>query len=66
MGIHREGGITFSRIERKTPVLRPALQLKQSILCGLHRCGDRGGGGPNGQIASVKRAVDGAERPEDH
>ena len=31
----------------------------QSSLCGLHRSGDRGGGGPNGQIVSVKRAADG-------
>ena len=31
MGIHgEEGGLTFALIERKTPVLRPALQLKQS------------------------------------
>ena len=55
MGIHREeGGLTFARIERKTPVLRPALQSKQSSLCGLHRSEDRG---PNGQIVSVKRAA---------
>ena len=40
-------------------MLRPALQSKQSSLCGLHRSGDRGGGGPNGQIVSVKRAADG-------
>ena len=60
MGIHLEkGGLTFARIERKTPVIRPALQLKQSSLCGLHRSGDRGGGEPNGQIVSVKRAADG-------
>ena len=59
MGIHYEqGGLTFARIERKTPVLRPALQSKQSSLCGLHCSGDRGGGGPNGQIVSVKRAAD--------
>ena len=38
---------------------RPALQSKQSSLCGLHRGGDRGGGGPNGQIVSVKRAANG-------
>ena len=58
VGIHREeGGITFSQIERKTPVLRPTLQSKQSSLCGLHRRGDRGGGGPNGQIVSVKRTA---------
>ena len=48
VGIHREeGDLTFSRIERKTPVLRPALQSKQSSLCGLHRSEDRGGVGPN-------------------
>ena len=59
VGIHwEEGGLTFARIERKTPVLRPALQSKQSSLCGLHRSGDRGGGGPNGQIVTVKRAAD--------
>ena len=39
-------------------MLRPALQSKQSSLCGLHRSGDRGGRGPNGQIVSVKRAAD--------
>ena len=60
MEIHQEeGGLTFALIERKTPILRPALQSKQSSLCGLHRSGDRGGGGPNGQIVSVKRAADG-------
>ena len=55
-------GLTFARIERKTPVLRPALQSKQSSLCGLHRSGDRLGGGPNGQIIRVKRAADGRQR----
>ena len=40
-------------------MLRPALQSKQSSLCGLHRSRDRGGGGPNGQIDSVKRVADG-------
>ena len=60
MGIHREeGGLTFARIERKTPVLRPALQSKQSSLCGLHRSRNREGGGSNGQIVSVKRTPDG-------
>ena len=60
MGIHQEkGSLTFARIERKTPVLRLALQLKQSSLCGLHRSGDQRGGGPNGQIISVKRAANG-------
>ena len=42
-----------------TPVLRLALQSKQSSLCGLHRNKDRGGGGPNCQIVSAKRAADG-------
>ena len=37
----------------------PALQSKQSSLCCLHRSGDRGGGGPNGQNVSIKRAADG-------
>ena len=60
VGIHsEEGGLTFARIERKAPVLRLVLQLKQSSLCGLHRSGDQGGGGPNGQIVSIKRAADG-------
>ena len=40
-------------------MLRPAIQSKQSSLCGLHSSGDRGGGGPNGQIVSVKRTADG-------
>ena len=44
---------------RKTPVLRPGLQSKQSSLCGLHHSGGGGGGGPNGQIMNVKRAADG-------
>ena len=60
MGIHREErGLTFARIERKTPVLRPALQLNQGSLCSLHSGGDQGGERPNGQIVSVKRAADG-------
>ena len=53
MGIHREGGLTFARIERKTLALRSALQANQSFLCGLHSSRDRGG-----QIVSVKRAAD--------
>ena len=32
---------------------------RNSSLCGLHRSGDRGGRGPNGQIVSVKRTADG-------
>ena len=60
MGIHRkERGLTFARIERKTPILRPALQSKQSSLCGLHHSGNQGGEGPNRQIVSVKIAADG-------
>ena len=55
----KEGGLIFAWIEWKTPVLRTALQLKQSSLCGLHRSGDQGGGGTNGQIVSLKRAADG-------
>ena len=57
--IWEEGGLTLARIERKTPGLRIALQLKQSSLCGLHHTRDRRGGGPNGQIVNVKRAADG-------
>ena len=38
------------------------LQSKQSSLCGLYRSGDRGGGGPNGQIISVKRVADGGRQ----
>ena len=58
--IHREEeGLTFARIEGKTPVLRPALQSYQSSLCGFYRRGDRGGRGPNGEIVSIKRAADG-------
>ena len=55
----KEGGLTFARIERKTPVFISALQSKQRSLCGLHSSGDQGRGGPNGQIVSVKRAADG-------
>ena len=32
---------------------------RNNSLCGLHRSGDRSGGGPNGQIVSVKRTADG-------
>ena len=49
MEIHREErGLTFSRIERKTPVVRPAVQ---SI---LHSRRQRGGEGLNGQVVSLK------------
>ena len=33
--IHRNGGTTFARIERKTPVLTPTFQQDHSFLCGL-------------------------------
>ena len=36
-------------------MLRPALQSNQSSLCGFHRSGDLGGGGPNGQTFSIKK-----------
>ena len=49
----------FARIERKTPVLRPAIQSNQSSLCGLHRNRNWGGGRSNGQIVSIKREADG-------
>ena len=55
----KEGSLTFAWSERKTPVLRPALQSKQSSLCGLHCGGNRGRGGPNIQIVSIKRTADG-------
>ena len=59
MGIHsEEGGLTSPPIEKKTPVLRPAFQSKQSSLYGLHRSGDRVGEGSNGQIVRIKRAAD--------
>ena len=59
MGIHRkEAGLTFSRIEKKTLVLRLALLSKQSSLCGLHSGRDRGGEGPDGQVVNTKRAAD--------
>ena len=41
-----------------TPVLRSALQSKQSSLFVLHRSGNWRGG-PNGQIVSVNRAAEG-------
>ena len=52
-------GLTFSRIERKTPVLKPALHYKKSSLGNLYRSRDRGGGKPNGQVVSIKRTADG-------
>ena len=43
-------------------MLRPALQLKQSSLCGLHRNRDQGGGRPSDQIVRVKRTADGGRQ----
>ena len=43
---------------KDTSIQTSALQSKQSSLCGLHNTGDQGGGEPNGQIVSVKRAAD--------
>ena len=60
MGLHREeGGLTFARIERKTPVHRSALLSNQSSLGSFHRSTYRVEGGPNGQIVSIKRTTDG-------
>ena len=47
VGIYQEGGLTFDQTERKTPVLRPALQLNQSSLCGLQHSRDQKKEGPN-------------------
>ena len=54
-----EGGLSYARIKRKTPKLRPALQSNWSSLCGFHRNRDREGVRPNCQIVSIKRAADG-------
>ena len=45
-------------MERKTPVLTPAFQSNQSVLCSLYRRSDEGGGGPNSLIVSGKKAAD--------
>ena len=43
LGIHqKKRGIRFPRIEKKTPVLRPALQSNHSSLCSLRRAGAKG------------------------
>ena len=54
-----KGGLRFSRIEKKTQVLRPALQSNQSSLCGLHYSGTEK---EEDQIVSMKRAADGRGR----
>ena len=59
LGVHpEERGFTFARIERKTPILKSALQSNQSFLFGVYRSRDLGGGRPNGQVVSIKRATD--------
>ena len=55
----KKRGLTFVCIERKTPVLKPALQLNQSYLCSLHRSKDSGEGGADGHVISIKTAADG-------
>ena len=56
---NKEGGLTFARIERKTPVLTPALQSNKSSLCSLHRSRDRRLRGPNDLLFSIKSIADG-------
>ena len=60
--IEKKRGLTFARIKRKTPILRPALQSNQSSLCDLHRSRDRGGEGSNGQVVSITRTADGRKQ----
>ena len=67
MGIHREVGLTFAPIERKTPVLRPAIELKQRSLCSLHSSWDRKGRGQmTRSSASQKQLTEKVETQEDH
>ena len=53
----KEGGLIFSRIKKKTPILRLALRPNQSSLRGLHCNRNRGGGGPDGQVVITKRTT---------
>ena len=63
VGIHcKEEGLTFARIKWKTLLLIPALQSKQSSLCGLHGSTNRKREGPSCQIVSTKRAADGRKQ----
>ena len=55
-------GSTEKKETSQTLLLRPVVQSNQSSLCGLYRSGDRGRGGPDGQIVSVKRAADGRKQ----
>ena len=57
VGIHLERSLTFSRIERKTPVLGPALQSKSELL--VWPPPQWGTEGEEDQIISIKRAADG-------
>ena len=44
---------------KTTAILRSMLQSNQRSLCGPHRSRNREGGGPDGQIISLKRTADG-------
>ena len=57
--IGKERDLLFARIEGKTPVFRPALQLNQSSLWGLGSNRDQGGEKPDGQIVSIESIADG-------
>ena len=59
MGIQQEKGLTFAWIERKTSVLKPALQLNQSSLGSLYGSRDQIGGGVDDQVIRIKKAADG-------
>ena len=59
VGINKkEGDPTLPQIERKTPVLGPALQSNQGFLCGLRRSRYRVGGRPDGKVVTTNRAAD--------
>ena len=53
----KEETCMFGRIERKTSILRSALQSTYTSLSNLQQGPRRGG--PNGQIVSIRRAADG-------
>ena len=58
--IHQEERyLTVGRIERKPLALKSAFQSNQSSLCSLHRSGDQGKGGLDGQVVSIRRTCDG-------
>ena len=52
--IHGKGGLTFARIKRKTPIVRSALHSNQVLLFGFRHSRYRAGGGPDGQVVSIK------------